>query len=123
MAATIISEADPLIQIAPELVTSTQTGRELRTLIVAVPGSSIPYVSLESPSLRSGTLELFFDQDETAAANAEAIIAAGGVFTLDYPERASWEMRFIPLGRLERTLDQESRDHWTVSFDYQELAP
>lgn len=109
-------------EILPELVMSTQSGRDLRTVIVNVPGSSTPYVSLEASGLRTGTLELFFGQDEDAAYQAEAIIAAGGVFFLDYPERESWEMRFIPVGRLERALDQETRDHWTVSFDYQELA-
>lgn len=109
-------------EIVPELVTSTQSGRDLRTVIVNVPGSSTPYVSLEASGLRTGTLELFFARDEDAAAEAEATIAAGGVFFLDYPERQSWEMRFIPVGRLERRLDETTRDHWTVSFDYQELA-
>lgn len=109
-------------EIVPELLTSTQSGRNLRTIIVNVPGSSTPYVSLEASGLRTGTLELFFARDEVAAAEAEAIIAAGGVFFLDYPERQTWQMRFVPVGRLERRLDDTTRDHWTVSFDYQELS-
>lgn len=120
MAATITAETT-LDEITADLVMSTTHAREMRTVIIDIPGSDEPYVSLERARLRSGRLELFFDDDEVAAERAEQIIAAGGTFTLVYPERLSWEMRFTPTGTLERQLDDETRNHWTVSFDYQEL--
>jgi hypothetical protein len=120
MAATITAETT-LDEITPELVMSTTHARELRTVVIDIPNSDEPYISLERARLRTGTLELFFDDDETAAERAEEIIAAGGTYTLTYPERLSWEMRFTPTGTLERRLDDETRDHWVVSFGFQEL--
>ena len=83
-------------------------------------GRTVP--EFRTPSLRKGTLRLVYGTDETASRTAELMFIAGQTFKLDTTERPSLDnLTFWIPGRISRALDDETRDVWTVSVDFEEL--
>ena len=111
------------LTIEPEFVMPISSARELRTIAISVPGSSEPYIAYELSGLRTGELQLFMRDDEAAAIAAEDLLAAGTTFSMQYPERPTWEMRFVPVGTLTRRQDEADPNLWTITVGFQELAP
>lgn len=111
---------------SPALVLALETARPARTTSADVLGTAGSYVSLQPSGLRRGTHRLLYDvadgdtQAELDSEHAEQLLAAGGTFTLDYPERPSMAMRFCIIGDVVRRLADDRR-RWLVDFDYLEL--
>jgi hypothetical protein len=70
---------------------------------------------------RTGTLGMLFDTE----ADVERAFQAHrdtGTFTLDYPERPTWNMTYAPDGRLVRTLDPETMRKWMLAVPFREVT-
>jgi hypothetical protein len=44
------------------------------------------------------------------------------VYALTAPDRLSIEMLFVANGRISRTLENQTRRHWIVRVDFQEVT-
>jgi hypothetical protein len=77
-------------------------------------------VTLQAASLRQGSFELVY-QDEDEAAFAFAMHQRPSTFTITDSERPSIAMTYVVDGRISRTLDDETRDYWLVRVEYQEV--
>jgi hypothetical protein len=104
----------------PELVDGYSATRTTGNVIIPILGGGIA-VTMRPAQPRSGTLRLFYP-DEADAAAAAAMHALVGTFTLTSDERDSIEMTFATSGQITIELDDETRDLWVVSVDYQELS-
>lgn len=109
--------------ITPTLVTSYESGRASGSVLHELVGGG-EAVSMRTATMRTGTLELLF-ADEASAAAAETAHIAPGRFTLTYPERPSVEMTYVvaPGGNVGRMLEQDTRDTWRVTVDFKEVDP
>lgn len=121
MATIITHEADT---ITPTQVLGYSAEREAGNVVHPILGRSNPDVTLRPASLRTGTLSLGFQGDTSEEDSAECaeIHAVGGVFSIFSTERATVEMSYVSNGRITRELDDESRDAWVVTVDFQEIA-
>lgn len=81
-------------------------------------------VTLRPAALRTGRLRVAIVDEADAVALHDAL-SAGFLGTLESSERPSIDMTFILAtgGNASITLDDETRDHWWVEFDYQETTP
>lgn len=115
--------SDGTTSIHPALVLGYESTRTSRNRMHRILGGGIA-VSLGAADLRAGTLELFFPLEADAAA-AEALHSAASSFTLTEPDRTTVEMAYVLAedGELSRELDEDTRDHWVVSIEYQEVIP
>lgn len=104
---------------SPVLVLGYQTSRESQNVVHDLIGGGIA-VTLVRPRPRAGTLELFYVTE--AAAHAAAELHAGETsFTFTDTERTTVAMTYVVDGSVGVELDDESREYWTVSVDYQEV--
>lgn len=96
-------------------------------IVTTIPGRESPDVTLRPASLRSGTIELGFSGAGSDAASAAAlnVLRTPAVFTVAGADRATLNMTFVVQqdGRIRREIERETRDAWTISVDYQEIAP
>jgi hypothetical protein len=121
MPATIANEIT-LDDFTPTTFVTRTSSRPTRTVVHEILGAAEPYISRQQAGLRSGQHELFF-HTYAAALAAESILAQPGAFTLSYPERTAWQMRFAVVGDLELEIAQESPELATIRFSYRELSP
>lgn len=119
--ATTISDGTTTIH--PEQVLGYESARPGGNLVHTILDGSIA-VSLRPAGLRTGTLELLFPLEADAAA-AEELHRTAASFTLTEPDRPTIAMSYVLAdgGELGRALDDETRDHWVVSVDFQEVLP
>lgn len=118
MAATITAEIDSTTT-SPVLVLDVEVNRTTSTVIHRIIGATEPWVSLGDQALRSGRLELLYDDDADAIA-AETILAKSSHFTLTFPERPSLEMTFaITADGVRRTY---RRPRWVIELGYQQVT-
>lgn len=83
-------------------------------------GRTVP--EFRTPSLRKGTLRLVYGTDESASRAAELMLISGQTFQLDSTDRPSLDnLVFWVPGRIGRALDDETRDVWIVTVDFEEL--
>jgi hypothetical protein len=110
--------------IVPALIDGYESTREGRSVMHEILGTSRVDVTLRPAAPRTGTLRLLILTEADAAA-AEIVIARAEVFTLTSTERATVDMQFFvpPGGRISRELDEDTRDHWIVAFDFHEVTP
>lgn len=110
--------------LTPTLVLGFQSRRESRNVLIEPIDSPEPYVSLAAARTRTGTLSYLFD-DEADSLACEQMHSAPGVFTLFDDDVTSVNMSYVVLerGQITRTLDDETRDAWTVTVDYREVTP
>lgn len=111
--------------IVPTIIMSISVGRGARNVVHDILGKTEPDVTLRSASLRSGTIEMGFAGPTSEADSQKAldIHARGVVLTLVNAERATASMAYIASGRIERELDDTTRNDWIVRIDYQEVRP
>lgn len=107
--------------IAPTLVLGYEADREANNIIHAIPGRANPDVTLRPANLRTGTLELGF-ASESASKTAADLHATLGVFTLTDTDRSTVAMSYVVNGRIGRALEDQSRDAWIISVDFQEVT-
>ncbi len=107
--------------IVPLLVLGYESTSSAQHIFHDVIGAPSPAVSLRHVSTRSGTLELFFLNDEYSFA-AEQFLRVAGVYYLraDHP---SMDLAFVPSGLISRTLDPETRKRWILRVEYREVTP
>lgn len=110
--------------IAPTVIDGFRSERESRNVVHPILGRDEPDVTLRPSNLRTGTLTLGFEgpTSEARSKAAEDMLAASGVFTLASTERATAEMSFIIQGTPSRELEDETRDAWIVTLDFQEVS-
>lgn len=115
-----IAHADGII--TPDQVLRFQSDRDSGNIVHTIPGRVSPDVTLRPASLRTGTLELMF-RDEQDSRDAEDAHATGSTFALIAPERPTVETFYVVTGTITRELDPQTRDRWIVRVDYQEIDP
>lgn len=112
---------DGTTAVEPVLVTSLETGSEGGTIVHPLLGGGAPDVTLRRSSLRSGTLELLFD-DEVQAQTAYALHELLVTLTLTDDVDAWRSMRYVRTGRLALR-EEAGHDVWIVALAFQEVGP
>jgi hypothetical protein len=120
--ATRITKGALLIE--PQGILSYRAESTAGTVIHPILGRSGPDITEAPGGLRTGTLELGFEGSDSEARSAEAENAhrAGGVFSFISDERVSVFMTYVPSGRVERELEDSTRDAWILRIDFQEVT-
>lgn len=116
---TTISKGETTVQ--PTLVLGYTSVRAAKNQVHEIIGRADPDVTLKAAGLRTGTLELFCT-GLGLALDIEDLHAGEGVLELadtDYPNLG---MSYVPVGKIELQLDDETRTRWVVRVDYQEVA-
>lgn len=130
--------------INPTLVLGYESERQARNVVHPILGSQESDVTLRPAGRRTGTLRLFFasgtasgyawvdgyyvpvsdgvDAAEDSKA-AEDLHATGEVFTL-VSDLGTVAMSYVVPrgGRIRRSLDEQTRRHWVVEVDFQEVT-
>lgn len=117
---TTITRTSDSATTTPTLVTSYETAYEGRNVVHDLIGGDIA-VTLVPQRLRSGTLELLYD-DESEAWDAVALHVGADTFTLADPDIAAIGMLYAA-GTVSPALEDETRALWIVQVEYQELEP
>ncbi|NQX34055.1 hypothetical protein [Herbiconiux sp. VKM Ac-2851] len=107
--------------ITPRLILGYEATRASQHVFHDLWDTALPAVSLRPLGGRSGTLEMLF-LDEISAAQAVAFHDANGVFTLTDPARPTIAMTYLPSGSVTRSLDTETGTRWVVRVDYREVS-
>lgn len=120
MTTTITSGPDST---TPDIVNGYESVRTGQTVFHTVIGRDYPDVTLRPAGLRSGTLRLVYGSSdaEVQSANAEALHAAGAVYTLTTDDLGSIGMMYVVNGNVTRTLDPDSLSVWILAVDFQEV--
>ncbi|TDW50999.1 carbohydrate binding protein [Curtobacterium sp. PhB42] len=104
---------------SPLLVDGWTESAESRNIINPVLGGGVD-VTPQAASKRSGSFVLVY-QDEADAVAAFDMHRMATTFVLTDTDRPSVGMTYVLSGTVERTLDDESRDFWLVTVNYQEI--
>ena len=108
--------------ITPVLVLGYETSSQSRNVLHEVIGAQSPSVTFGGETLRSGTLNLFFDTHATAW-GARNFFTSNVVWTLTSTDQAGMAMTFVRQGDLSMELNTETTKEsvWTLSVSYQEV--
>ena len=119
---TIITAGTAVI--APTIALSIESGRAAQNIVHPIIAREEPDVTLRPASTRSGRLSLGFEgaTSEADSAAAEQLLSRPLVFSIVSDERTTLALSFIVQGRITRELEDQSRDAWVVSADYQEVS-
>jgi hypothetical protein len=126
MAGTLALITQGAVTIRPTQVLGYRSARTTGNLLHQIPGRPDPDITGGPAQLRRGTLQLGFhgatsEADSLACEAAHA--ASGKVFTFQADaERPTVGMYYVASGEITRELEEESRDAWIVSVDYQEIT-
>lgn len=111
--------------ITPTIVLGYEESREAQSIVHPILGSTTPDVTLRPAVLRTGRLSCGFSgaTSETLSKSAADTLAGASTFALADTDRATVAMTFVvPQGsQVTRTLEDETRNAWVVSFDFQEV--
>lgn len=113
--------SDGTTTITPLLVTGYESTRQSRNVIHDIIGREDPEVTLRVAGLRTGTLEMLVSTLANALA-LEALHTPGVVMTLADVDLPGLNMDYVTSGDIGVQLDDETRDRWLVTVDYQEVA-
>ena len=107
----------------PLLVDGYSARRPSRSVQHQILGSNEDAVALRASGLREGRLRVLFEEVSDAEALTVALSNAT-VAALASTERPSIDMAFVlpSSGATLLTLDPDTRAHWWVEFDYQEIS-
>ncbi|QQD75105.1 hypothetical protein I8920_09510 [Curtobacterium sp. YC1] len=115
---TIITSSDST-QTAPLLVDGWEESAEGKNIVNPIMGGGVD-VTLQAASKRTGSFVLVYT-DESDAQAAFEMHRKAAVFTLSDSERPSVAMTYVLAGDLTRALDDESREFWLVTVNFQEV--
>lgn len=93
-----------------------------RTILHEVIGRAYPDVTMLPGSLRSGTLTLVFGDENESRLCEQLHAYAAQPLVLITNDRYTVAMTYVVVGRVTRSLDDQTRDSWIVTADYQEVA-
>lgn len=121
MATAIVSGS---FVIEPQVVLNISTDQTSGVIVHPILGRANPDVTIRPAGLRTGTIEMGFagPYSEAESEATRAAHATGAVFALTSDDRETYEMFYVPSGRISRELEDASRDAWIVRVDYQEVA-
>ncbi len=94
------------------------TTRRSRNVVHDLIGGGIA-VSLVAPNPRSGTLELLYDNEESAYECAD-LHSVETSFVLSEPDRPHMSMTYVIDGEVTVTLDADTLTVWIVGIGFQE---
>jgi hypothetical protein len=114
--------SDGVTTVTPILVDGYTSTRESGNVVHTIIASASPEVTLRAARLRTGTLVLLFATQAEALA-AEALHALPVVLTLADPDVSGINMSYVAHGTIVVELDDQTRELWTVSVDFQEVTP
>lgn len=114
--------SDGTTTITPVLTLGYESSRDSRNIFHDVIGRDYPDVTLRAASLRHGTLTYLFETEADSLA-CEQLHRADSTFTVTDDDRDSIGMAYVVSGSITRTLDDDTRDLWTVAVDFQEIQP
>ena len=111
------------ITVLPRLVLGWQQARDSLNLEHPLIGGGRD-ITHTPPTLRSGTLQLLF-VTEPEVLDAEAMHRTAPYLDLASDDRVIANMRYVLAdgGQLGVTLDDDTRDVWTLTVDYREVTP
>ncbi len=109
--------------ITPTLILGYESTRAPGTIVHDIIGRANPDVTLRPAGTRTGRMELGFIGEADSYA-AETALSTAAVFTLTSTDRPTVALSFIVKegGTITRTLDDETRNAWTVAFDWREVT-
>jgi hypothetical protein len=112
------------VDYVPQLIDGYTARRESRNAQHAILGSNADAKALRPAALRSGRLKALVVTNEADAMALLGALSLGLVATLASTDRPGWDMTFILAdgGSADLTLDDTTRNHWWVEFDYQETT-
>lgn len=114
--------SDGTTTITPRLVLGYETSRAGQTVFHDVIGKASPDASLAPLASRAGTLQLFFE-DETSAAACVALHAGPATFTYTDSDHPTASMRYaVSEAGLSVLLDPDTRRRWIVKVGYREVT-
>lgn len=120
MSATITAEAGG--QTVPLTILSPwQTSWTSRSVVHDLIGDGIA-VSIVTPRLRAGEMELLYATEAEAFACA-TLHTTGPTFTLTETERPHLDMSYVVDGVIRVRLDEQTLEYWVVTVGYQEVTP
>lgn len=105
----------------PFAVTGYDSARLSGNIVHQILGKSEPDITLRPAALRTGTLNLAFDDETDSAEAVTAHATSTDPFTLT-TALGTVDMTYVVAGDIRRTLD-ETRKVWTVAVSYQEINP
>lgn len=112
--------------ISPDLILGYESSRTSGAVVHPIVGRPAPDVTLRRAGLRRGRMQLGFlgEDAESASADAETALSAAAVFSLVSDDRSTIQMRFVlpSTGAITRQLDPDTRETWSVTFDWQEVS-
>lgn len=118
---TTITRVSDSATTSPDLVLGYATDRAGRNIVHDLLGGDGIAVVLIAPRPRSGTLELFYTDEADAWAALELHTSTADSFTLADTDRPAIGMAYVlDSSGVSLALDEETRDHWVVSVNYQE---
>lgn len=106
-------------QSIPLLVDGWEESAEGKNIINPITGGGVD-VTLQEAGKRTGSFILVYT-DETEALAAFEMHRQPEVFTLSDSDRPSVGLDYVLAGDLTRALDDESREFWLVTVNYQEV--
>jgi len=119
MATTI--QADTLGPYTVTIMDGWNATRESRAIYHPILGfSPTAVVSLRPARPRSGTMSLVV-AEEWIANNIVLTVCAGLVCRLEDTDRPALNMNFVVVGDTTLELDDDTRDVWLITIDYQEV--
>lgn len=118
---TIITRTSDSATTTPTLVLGYETERTSQNVFHKLIGGGLA-VTLVPPMPRAGTLELFYP-DEADAWESLALHSVADSFAIVDDDRPDVGMTYVlsDSGGVTLALDEDTRDHWIVSVDYQEV--
>lgn len=104
--------------IVPDLVLGYQADIQVTNIVHQIIGrEQFPDVTFHVPTLRSGTLNMFF-LDEAGATAAVALHSKLGILDLNDSTYPSLNMRYVPVGTISPRIEGV---RWVIAVGFQEL--
>ena len=107
--------------ITPELVTGWESNNDTFNIVHDILSRSTPDITLRGSTTRSGTLTMLF-LTEASCETARALHAGANVLTLASTEITAANFDYIVAGAIATTLETTTRQLWTLTVDYREIA-
>jgi hypothetical protein len=112
--------SDGTTTITPKLVLGYEVSQESRNVVHTILGRAAPDITLHFTNLRTGTLEMLFE-NAIEAEEARQLHINPIVFSLASSEIPEANMDYVVSGSVSTVLEDETRKLWTVSVDFQEV--